>query len=90
MRILVLNGSPRPKGNTKQMIEAFRVGAASSGHRVDVVDVCRKKIGGCLACEYCHAKGNGNCVQKDDMQEISSLLKEAELLVIASAIYITA
>ena len=49
MRILVLNGSPRPNGNTKGMIEAFREGAVSAGHQVDVMDVCRMKIGGCLA-----------------------------------------
>ena len=87
MRILVLNGSPRPKGNTKQMVDAFRGGAESAGHRVDVIDVCRKKIAGCLACEYCHTKGNGACVQKDDMQEVYSLLGEADMLVIASPIY---
>ena len=87
MRILVLNGSPRPKGNTKQMVEAFRDGAVSSGHQVDVVDVCRKKIGGCIACEYCHTKGKGACIQKDDMQEVYALLKDAEMLVIASPIY---
>ena len=87
MRILVLNGSPRPKGNTKQMVDAFREGAESAGHKVDVVDVCGKKIAGCLACEYCHTKGNGVCVQKDDMQEVYSLLGEADMLVIASPIY---
>ena len=87
MRILVLNGIPRPKGNTKQMIEAFREGAVSAGHQVDVVDVCQKKIGGCLACEYCHTRGNGICIQKDDMQEVYALLKDAEMLVIASPIY---
>ncbi len=87
MKILVLNGSPRPKGNTKQMVEAFLEGAASAGHRVDVVDICHKKIGGCLACEYCHTKGNGSCAQKDGMQEVYALLQEAEMLVIASPIY---
>ena len=87
MRILILNGSPRPKGNTKQMVDAFRSGAESAGHRVDVIDVCRKKIAGCLACEYCHTRGNGACVQKDDMQEVYSLLWEADMLVIASPIY---
>ena len=54
MHILVLNGSPRPKGNTKQMVEAFREGALASGHQVTIVDVCRKKINGCLGCEHCH------------------------------------
>lgn len=87
MRILVLNGSPRLKGNTKQMVEAFRAGAEAAGHQVDVADVCRMKINGCLACEYCHSKGNGSCIQKDDMQEIYDLLKEAEMLAIASPIY---
>ncbi len=87
MNILVLNGSPRPNGNTKKMINAFQEGAASSGHKVSVIDVCRKKIGGCLACEYCHTKGSGVCVQKDDMQEVYQLLKETEMLVIASPIY---
>ncbi len=87
MRILVLNGSPRPNGNTKGMIEAFQEGAVSAGHHVDVVDVCRLKIGGCLACEYCHTKGHGECVQKDDMQQVYVLLDKAEMLVIASPIY---
>lgn len=67
MKILVLNGSPRKKGNTRRMIDAFQEGAVSAGHQVDVVDVCRKQIGGCMACEYCHIKGRGVCVQKDDM-----------------------
>lgn len=87
MNILVLNGSPRPKGNTKQMVDAFREGAISAGHTVEVVDVCKMKIGGCLACEYCHTKGAGACIQKDDMQEVYKLLENAEMLVIASPIY---
>ena len=87
MQILVLNGSPRPNGNTKGMVEAFREGAVSVGHHVDVVDVCQLKINGCLACEYCHTKGHGACVQKDDMRQIYDLLKEAEMLVLASPIY---
>ncbi|MDE6580554.1 MAG: NAD(P)H-dependent oxidoreductase, partial [Ruminiclostridium sp.] len=40
-----------------------------------------------MACEYCHTSSKGECVQKDDMGEIYELLKEAEMLVIASPIY---
>ena len=36
MKILVLNGSPLPNGNTKGMVNAFREGAVSAGHSVDV------------------------------------------------------
>lgn len=87
MDILVLNGSPRPKGNTRQMVDAFREGAVSAGHNVEVVDVCKMKIGGCMACEYCHSKEMGICIQKDDMQEVYKLLENTEMLVIASPIY---
>ncbi len=62
MRVLILNGSPRPAGNTKQMIRAFCEGLEEAGHEFDVFDVCRMNIRGCLACEYCHTKGDGQCV----------------------------
>ena len=86
-KILVLNGGPRLAGNTAALITAFVEGAEAAGHTVNGVDVCRKRIAGCLACEYCHTKGNGQCIQKDDMQEVYDLLKEAGMLVIASPIY---
>ena len=87
MKILVLNGSPRTNGNTSKMVAAFSEGAKEKGHQVDVIDVCKKKIGGCLACEYCHTQRVGKCIQKDDMQEVYAVLKDAEMLVIASPIY---
>lgn len=87
MNILVLNGSPRPNGNTAAMVAAFTEGATEKGHQVSVVNVCRKKIAGCLACEYCHTKGNGRCIQQDDMQEVYPVLDEAEMIVLASPVY---
>ena len=32
MNIIVLNGSPRPNGNTAAMVEAFVEGASGKGH----------------------------------------------------------
>ena len=87
MKILVLNGSPRPQGDTSKMIAAFRSSAEQAGHEVTIVDVCRKNIHGCFACEYCHGKGNGECIQKDDMQDIYRQLQSANMLVLASPIY---
>ena len=87
MKIIVLNGSPRPSGNTAAMVEAFAEGAKTKGHDITIVPVCQRKISGCLACEHCHTKGNGKCVQNDDMQEIYPFLDEAEMIVLASPIY---
>ncbi|MDO4413957.1 MAG: flavodoxin family protein [Erysipelotrichaceae bacterium] len=87
MKVLVLNGSPRPTGTTAAMISTFRESAANKGHDVTVIDVCRKNINGCLACEFCHNKGEGRCAQKDDMEEIYRHLKDTNLLILASPIY---
>ena len=58
MKILVLNGSPHPQGSTKDMVNAFKKGDERAAQIVDVVYECKKKIGGFLACEYCHRKGH--------------------------------
>lgn len=87
MKILILQGSPRAKGNTAWMAEEYRNAAEAAGHEVTVMNVARKKIAGCMACEYCHGAGNGACVQKDDMQELYPLMAEAEVLVLAAPIY---
>ncbi len=87
MKILVLNGSPRPNGNTAAMVRAFAEGATEAGHTVTVVSVCKMKIAGCLGCEYCHTKGAGRCIQQDDMQAVYPALEEAEMIVLASPVY---
>lgn len=87
MNILILQSSPRAKGNTAWMAEEYKNAAEAAGHQVTLVNVAKKKVAGCLACEYCHGKGEGNCIQKDDMQELYPLIKEAEVIVLATPIY---
>ena len=57
------------------------------GHTAENFNVCKMNIKGCLACEYCHGKGQGTCIQKDDMQEIYKELKDTQMLVLAGPIY---
>ena len=87
MRILILNGSPRLTGNTRQMVKAFCEGLEAAGHEWDELVIPRMDIHGCLGCEYCQGKGQGKCCQKDDMEKVYALLSEAEMLVLASPIY---
>ena len=87
MRVLVLNGSARRDGGTAAMAAAFALGAREAGHDVDVLDVARMDIHGCLGCEHCHTRGNGACVQRDDMDEVYPLWDSAEVIVVASPVY---
>ena len=87
MNILILQASPRAKGNTAWMAQEYKNAAEAAGHQVTLVDVAHMKIAGCLACEYCHGKGNGACIQQDDMQELYPLMAGADVLVLAAPIY---
>ena len=81
MNVLILNGSPRRGGSTERMAEAFAAGAREAGHRVTILPVGRMRINGCMGCEYCHTRGGGQCVQRDDEAEVYAALAEAEVLV---------
>ena len=86
MKITILNGSPR-KENTAAMVDAFAEGAKAAGHEVEILHVGRMKIAGCLGCEYCHTKGEGKCVQRDDMDKVIPAYQDADMVVYASPIY---
>ncbi len=72
MNILVLNGSPRPNGNTKGMIEAFREGAVSAGHPRFVTDLLHIPLAGCAMIGP--SDGNGGTVHASSFQAALLLL----------------
>ena len=87
MNILILNGSPRPGGNTAALMKAFTEGAESAGHTVTQLQVGAMNIRGCLGCEACRKSGSGKCVQQDDMQQVYPAINAADMIVLASPVY---
>ena len=85
--ILILNGSPRSKGNTAMLCEAFSAGAQSAGHQVTRFDLHKLDIHGCLGCVKGGKDPASPCVQKDDMGLIYPVYREADLVVLASPMY---
>ncbi len=86
MKIAILNGSPR-KENTEAMVNAFAEGARDAGHEVEILHVGRMKISGCMGCEYCHTKGEGKCIQKDDMEKVIPAYADSDMIVYATPVY---
>ena len=82
MKIIVLMGSPNPKGSTSILVEQFRRGAKESGHAVEVIDVCRADVHPCIGCVRCGYEGP--CVQKDDVDDIRRKLLDADMVVFAT------
>ncbi|MBQ9407079.1 MAG: flavodoxin family protein [Desulfovibrio sp.] len=85
--ILILNGSPRKKGNTALLCDAFTAGAESVGHVLTRFDLQNMDIHGCLGCMKGGKDKASPCVQKDDMEKIYPAYVQADIVVLASPLY---
>ncbi|ROQ93219.1 flavodoxin family protein [Desulfosoma caldarium] len=85
MRIVGIYGSPRAGGNTDKMLDAFLEGARQEGALVSPIYVRKLAMQGCLGCGGCDE--TGQCVVKDDMQNVYPLLEAAQGIVLASPVY---
>lgn len=86
-KIIVLNGSPRPKGNTSALAEEFSKGAREAGCEVTSFLLDKMDIHGCKGCFGGGKDAAHPCVQRDDMEKIYPVYKDADLVVLASPLY---
>lgn len=86
-KILVLNGSPRKKGNTSLLIESFTEGAESAGHTITTFFLNTMNIHGCRGCYGGGKDPQSPCTQKDDMDKIYPAYEQADVVVLASPMY---
>ena len=77
-KILVILGDGRPKGNTRQLVDAFARGATDAGHEVEIVSLNKVQVNGCLGCNVC--RYGKPCIQKDGFNELVPKIKEADCM----------
>lgn len=82
MKTLILNGSPRPHGDTESLIRLVREGLAGESR---VLDAYRCDISPCVDCRFCWE--NPGCAIHDEMQEIYAYIQDCDNILIASPIY---
>lgn len=86
-KIIILNGSPRKKGNTSALAAEFIRGAKEAGHTVTEFFLDSMDIHGCKGCFGGHSSRECPCVQKDDMMQIYPAVKECDVIVLATPLY---
>ncbi len=88
MKILVLNGSPKPKSDTFRLTEAFLRGLNRTGeHELSVVKVIEKDIAPCRGCFGCWQRMDGRCVIDDDQNAILEQYRNADLVIWSFPLY---
>ena len=85
MLALGIMGSPRKKGNTEFLLSSFMNEVEKAGVRTHVIEISKKNIMPCMEYSVCEKKGT--CPIDDDMNEIYHLLREADIIVLATPIF---
>jgi multimeric flavodoxin WrbA len=85
IRVLGIFGSPRKGGNTDLLLEEALKGAEEEGAAIERLRVRDLKITPCIECLSCFK--TGQCILKDDMQEIYPKLLRADVIILASPIF---
>ena len=90
MKIIAINGSPRmEKGYTALILTPFIQGMMDAGAQVELFYPRRLKVKPCTCGEmYCWYRKAGECCIKDDMQLLYPQLREADILILATPVYI--
>lgn len=85
MKVMMVNGSPKPKGNTAAALEEMRKIFEAAGVETEMVHVGNKPIRGCIACQKCSE--TGKCVFDDLVNETAPLFEECDGLVVGTPVY---
>ena len=85
MKVLMINGSPRPTGNTAVALAEMEAVFAKEGIEVETVQVGNKAVRGCIACGGCGK--TGKCVFDDVVNELIPKFEACDGLVVASPVY---
>lgn len=91
VKALLINASPRKRGNTAQLLQRAMEGAAEAGATVEMVNLYDRHLhySGCMSCFACKVKGGrkGVCSFKDDLKPILEKAVEADVLICGSPNY---
>ncbi len=85
MKVLMINGSPHPNGNTYTALHEMEKVFEKNGIETEIIQVGGLDIRGCTACGFCHK--NGKCVFDDIVNETARKFEECDGLVIGSPVY---
>lgn len=87
MRVLIINGSPRQKGNTSIALAEIAKQLEKLGIESEIVWIGNKPVRGCIACNTCKDKP-GACVFDDDVcNGISAKMNSSDALIVGSPVY---
>ncbi len=89
MKMFAVNSSPRrDRGGTGLLLSSLLAGARKAGADVELAYLHGLDIKPCQACLECWLRTPGRCVQQDDMAGLLPRLAAAEVVVLATPLFV--
>lgn len=89
MKVVAINGSPHgDKGNTALILNPFLEGMKAAGAEMKVFETRAMTVRPCQGEYNCWFRTPGRCFQEDDMQTLLPELLVADVLVLATPLYV--
>ena len=85
MNVLLINGSPRPAGNTALALAEMEKIFRQEGIETETFQVGAQSIRGCIACGHCAKEGK--CAFDDIVNRLAPRFERADGLVVGSPVY---
>ena len=82
MKVLLINGSPRPRGCTYTALNEVAKTLEQEDIETEIIQVGQKDIRGCIGCRQC--KESGQCIFDDFVNEVAPKFNECDGIVIGS------
>lgn len=88
VKVLLINGSPRWKGNTNRALEEAAAALEAEGVETELVWIGNKEIRGCIACGICGKTGEKRCVFGEDCcNDLIAKGAECDGFIVGSPVY---
>ena len=84
-KVLLVNGSPHPKGCTARAFDEVERTLNENGVETERITIGNKDVRGCIACNYCRT--HGKCVFNDAVNEAAPKFAEADGLIVGTPVY---
>lgn len=85
MKVLLINGSPHPKGCTWRALDEVMRTLNEEGIETKLIQVGNQVVRGCIACGTCKKKGC--CVFDDIVNEAALEFEDSDALIVGSPVY---
>lgn len=87
-KVLLVNGSPRPDGNTFCCLKEIEAQLQKHGVASEIVQIGRQPVRMCINCGGCRQNGGAGCVFDDDLcAVITEKMKAADALIVGTPVY---